>query len=234
MAKKKKKHRKAPVKGPQREKMVENEAVHEALERLEKKYSETKLAQVQIANKSPAGGPAPGSTKETLADRNNYIVSLYAMGLSIRSIMNSVEKIAEARGWSPLRLEKSVQHIISQHYNNRKPEVEDMYEFKQGLREATMDQQETMIEKAIMFMKDKKQDSWKPFEYMDAMDKIYKWRQQLIDNKNWNESKMNNTVNVYNESTQILVYNRHDNVLRGKEDEALQEVITLLDECTSD
>ena len=79
--------------------------MHEALERLEKKYSETKLAQVQIANKSPAGGPAPGSTKETLWDRNNYIVSLYAMGLSICSIMNSVEKIKEARG--VLGLEKS-------------------------------------------------------------------------------------------------------------------------------
>ena len=69
---------------------------------------------------------------------------------------------------------------------------------------------------------------------MDAMDKIYKWRQQPIDNKNWNESKMNNTVNVYNESTQILVQIDTTTCCVEKEDEALQEAITLLDECTSD
>jgi hypothetical protein len=54
-------------------------------------------------------------------------------------------------------------------------------------------QQEHIIEKASVFISDKDK-KWTPFEYMSALKELYAMRQQLIENKNFNDSKRNNSM----------------------------------------
>lgn len=209
----------------------ESPQVQEALARLEEAVPENPNARQFPERSGP--GRAPGATQALINERNDWIIGLYMMGLSTKSIKKSLDNIRHKRGWPAVTSSMQILRIISKHYQDNRPAVEDLTEYKEGLKEAAFDQQELLIEKAVMYMQRRDDKSWKPFEFMSALKQLYDMRQQLIENQNWNASRANPMFAIHNESTQVMVFGRNEEILLKKEDKALGEVIDLIEQCST-
>lgn len=63
-----------------------------------------------------------------------------------------------------------------------------------------------LIEKASVYINNKTKKDWKPFEYISSVKNLYEMRQQLIENRNWNDSRANPLIQI-NENSQLNIYN---------------------------
>lgn len=138
--------------------------------------------------------------------RAEHIISLHLMWISVKTILEQVNKIASVKWWWKLDSETAVKWIIARHFQNyEKPVDLEMNEHLEGIKQWMYAQQENIIEKASVFVADKKK-KWTPFEYMWALKELYAMRQQMIENRNWNDSRKNIHAGEVNITNQLNVF----------------------------
>lgn len=177
-------------------------------------------------------GPALGVTHDLIRQRNERIVGLYMSGMTPLTILKNINFEAATKGWGELKDARSIKRIISQHYAAQRPSAKEQREHDDGMRDAMFEQQERLLEKAMLYFQKRESDSrsnpWKPFEYFSAIDVIARIRQTLIENRNWNASRMNPLVlNQFN-ATQVNVFDRNAQDVIDHQS-GLQPIIALLD-----
>jgi len=146
-----------------------------------------------------------GSDFSTKA-KKEHVISLHLMWISTKSIMAQVNKLSVVKGWTKYTSEKSVKSVIANHFKNyEKPENLEAEEHLEWIKQGMFAQQEHIIEKASIFVADKKK-KWTPFEYMWALKELYAMRQQMIENKNWNDSRRNINAGTTNITNQLNVF----------------------------
>ena len=133
--------------------------------------------------------PTPWVPHTILKKRNDYIVWLYGIWLSTQTIINNSNKRAEINGWGRIHTEKSIKRIISKYYNNQSPSTKNIKFHNEWMREATFAQQTLIMENMAIKIQNRKQ--WRPFEEIKAMEALYRMRQQMIENRNFNMSNRN-------------------------------------------
>lgn len=174
-------------------------------------------------------GPTPGIPQKVLAERNEYIVGLWLMGLSSATIHRSANAQAAVRGWSVIEHERSIKRIITDYYNAQRPSTKDAKAYQEGLKEATFAAQERLVEKMAIYVSKRPESSWKPFEYMAAMETIARVRQQLVENRNWNASRMNPLI-ALTQSTQLNVFEEGSQGIVTEPSPALKRITAYLRE----
>jgi len=146
-----------------------------------------------------------GDDASTKAKRD-HVVSLHLMWISTKSIFVQINKLATVKGWVWYTSEKSVKSVIANHFKNyEKPDNLELEEHLEGIKQSMYAQQENIIEKASLFVSDKAK-KWTPFEYMWALKELYAMRQQMIENKNWNDSRKNINAGITNVTNQLNVF----------------------------
>lgn len=91
----------------------------------------------------------------------------------------------------------------------------------EGLKEAQFMVMQNMIEKAQRYLIEKKKD-WKPFEYMQTIETIFRMSQQMVENRNWNASRMNPLVQINQANTQLNLYQQNNMALIEEPSSAMQ------------
>ena len=166
------------------------------------KSMEEKDLQMQFANETWNNKGSDVSTKAKV----DHVISLHLMWISIKSILQQVNKLSTVKGWTQYKSEQSVKTVISRHFKDyEKPINGELDEHLEGIKQWMFAQQEQIIEKASLHLaeKDKK---WTPFEYMGALKETFAMRQQMIENKNWNDSRKNINAWVTNITNQLNVF----------------------------
>ena len=135
-----------------------------------------------------------------------HVISLHLMWISTKSILTQVNKLAIVKWWTPYKNEGWIKSIIVNHFkNHNKPSNLELDEHLEWLKQWMFAQQEHIIEKASLFVADSNK-KWTPFEYIWALKELYAMRQQMIENKNWNDSRKNMNANVTNITNQLNVF----------------------------
>lgn len=134
-------------------------------------------------------GRSANVTLDRIQERKDFIVTLYLAGMTKQTILEQVNMISDLKQWGQLGSIRSIERTIAEHFNdNEVMSIEELRSYQAGLREAAFAQQENLIERASMHLLKKK--DWLPFEFVDAVYKIAKMRQQMIDNRGWNYSRL--------------------------------------------
>lgn len=161
-----------------------------------------KDAEMQFANETWNANGTHASTKAKI----EHVISLHLMGISIKSILVQVNKLSVVKWWSKYTGEQSIKSIISKHFKDyEKPVDLEIDEHLEWIKQSMYAQQEHIIEKASMYLADKKK-KWTPFEYMWALKETFAMRQQMIENKNWNDSRKNINAGITNVTNQLNVF----------------------------
>lgn len=147
--------------------------------------------------------------------KKDHVISLHLMWISIKSIMGQINKLSLTKWWTKYNSESSIKSVIANHFKNyEKPDWLELDEHLEWLKQGLFAQQEHIIEKASIFVADKKK-KWTPFEYMWALKELYAMRQQMIENKNWNDSRKNmsawgttitNQLNVFIDNSKKIAF----------------------------
>lgn len=137
----------------------------------------------------PNVGRSANVTLDRIQQRKEFIVSMYVAGMTKHTILQQVNLMSGVQEWGQLGSVRSIERTIAEHFNdNEVMSVEELRSHWAGMREAAFAQQEKLIEMASLHLLRKK--NWCPFEYADAIYKIAKMRQQMIDNRGWNYSRL--------------------------------------------
>lgn len=80
-----------------------------------------------------------------------------------------------------------------------------------------------------IYISKRAESSWKPFEKMAAMETVARVRQQMMENRNWNASRMNPLI-ALTQSTQLNIFEEGSQNLVTDQSPALQRVIAYLRE----
>lgn len=158
--------------------------------------------QMQFADATGNLRGTDASTKEKI----EHIISLHLMGISVKSILAQINKLSIVKWWSKYSSEAGIRAVIANHFKDySKPVAGELEEHLEWLKQSMFEQQEHIMEKASIFIADKKK-KWTPFEYMAALKELYAMRQQMIENKNWNDSKKNINAGWINITNQLNVF----------------------------
>jgi hypothetical protein len=134
-------------------------------------------------------GRSANVTLDRIQERKEFIVSLYVAGMTKRTILEQVNLMSGVKEWGQLSSIRSIERTIAEHFiDNEVMSLEELRSHQAGMREAAFAQQEKLIEMASLHLLKKK--DWFPFEYVDALYKLAKMRQQMIDNRGWNYSRL--------------------------------------------
>lgn len=150
--------------------------------------------------------------------RDEEVIRLFWIGMVHRTILQYINAKADANNWEKFWHESQVRRIVTKYYKKYQNTSWDVYaaEDEQALKEAYYLQQEKLVEDLLMFISEqKKNKKIKIFEYVQAMETVWRIRQQMIENRNWNDSRknplavginVNNMVGVFeNASGKMLV-----------------------------
>lgn len=174
-------------------------------------------------------GPPQGIPQKVLKERNEYIVGLSLMGLSSGTILRSSNTQAKIKGWWEIEHERSIKRIITEYYNAQKPSTKDAKAYQDGQKEASFAAQEKLIESMAVYISKRAESSWKPFEKMAAMETVARVRQQMMENRNWNASRMNPLI-ALTQSTQLNVFEEGSQTIITEPSAALQRITSYLRE----
>lgn len=154
--------------------------------------------------------------------RNEMILSFYLMWLSVDTIQKTINAKAIESGWEPILDVDNMYRLISKESKKRVPEW-NLKEHLEWLRQAAYARQEILIEKAAVFVSKMDSNKMKPFEYMTNIEKLFQMMQQAVENRNWNESRMNPLVAINNNFTQLNTFedNKQQAIVLGMSDPAL-------------
>jgi hypothetical protein len=202
--------------------------VQDALQKFEQQEG-TNAPWSELVEKTNGGG-TPGVPHSLLKERNLRIIELYQMGLMPETIRKHINSQERSRRWGMIAKAGSVARIVSEYYRSQHPPIQERKAYDEGLREAMFSSMELLIEKASLYMAKRNQrDDWKPFEYMAAMEVLSRMMQAMVDNRNWNASKMNPRIAIQQNINHLAVFDKNAQAVIEHR-ELLQPVIDLLDE----
>lgn len=159
--------------------------------------------------------------------RNEHVIKWYGQGMTVRTITNMVNSHAIKKGWDEVS-ENQCHKIILDYFKKRRELLRgvDWKENEKAFQDAMLDQQEKFLEKIVLtYNRLEKEAKFKNlFEQIQMADLISRMRQQLIENKNWNESRKNplvvaesNTfeVNLFESSGEKMIVNGQSDAMKG-------------------
>ena len=145
-------------------------------------------------------------TRNKVAERRKFIIDLSLMWISATTILKQVNKLTPVKWWWTVANETAIQNTISNEFkdyqNSNSWELEEHLE---GLKQNAFAKQEYLIEKASLHISEKNKN-WKPFEYIAAIKETFLMNQQMIENKNWNDSKKNINAISNNTTNQLNIF----------------------------
>ncbi|MDO8468159.1 MAG: hypothetical protein Q7S29_00165 [Candidatus Peribacter sp.] len=177
------------------------------------------------------GGGTQGVPHYLLQERNRRIVELHQMGLTPETIRKYVNSRAEVTGWGEITWEGSISRIVSTYFQNQRPSARELEAHEEGMRDAMFSSMSVLIEQmALHIAKRNQAGDWAKFEYAAAMGTLFRMHQTLVDDRNWNASKINPHQAIQRNNINILMFDTEaQKVIANKR--LLQPVINLLDEC---
>lgn len=141
--------------------------------------------------------------------RNEFILKWHSMGITPRSITDMVAAQAKASQWEAIS-ETSVKKVIIEHFKQRRMLMRGVEgkENEKAMQEAMLEQQERFLERLIItYNKYERDKTFKSlFEQTQLADLINRIRQQIIENRNWNESRKNPLVVAESHSLEVNVF----------------------------
>lgn len=159
--------------------------------------------------------------------RNEHIIKWYGQGMTVRTITNMVNSHAPKKGWDEIS-ENQCHKVILDYFKKRRELLKgvDGRDNEKAFQDAMLDQQEKFLEKIVLtYNRLEKESKFKNlFEQIQMADLISRMRQQLIENKNWNESRKNplvvaesNTfeVNLFESSGEKMIVNGQSDAMKG-------------------
>lgn len=172
-----------------------------------------KNEEMQFANE----GQTMAQSKNIIDKKRKFICDLYVMWMSAETIFDQCKIKAKVEGWIPYSNIQTVKAVISEEFKERNElQNQEVDEHIEGLKQAMFAQQEKLIEKASLYISEKAplkdkdwkitRDAWKPFEYISALKETFLMRQQMIENRNFNDSKKNINAWVVNITNQLNVF----------------------------
>lgn len=178
-------------------------------------------------------GATKGVSRDALERRNETIVNLFTMGLSARTILKQINKKCATEGWWTLEHEGSVNNIISKYFKKQRENMSSvaLREEEEAMKTAYFLQQEHLIEQMVLYVNNRPESSWKPFEKVAAMQAIGNVRQQMFENRNWNASRHNPLVVGLHTNQTLNVF--QDGAIQLQEEwksEALTQLLSSLKE----
>lgn len=162
----------------------------------------------------------PGLTPSELREkRNEFILKYHSLGITPRSIMDMLKAQEKDTGWEAVS-EVSIKKVIIEHFKQRRMLMRgvDGKDNEKAMQEAMLEQQERFLERLIItYNKHENNKTFKNlFEQTQLADLINRIRQQIIENRNWNESRKNPLVisessvfevNVFEASGEKMIVN---------------------------
>ncbi len=134
-------------------------------------------------------GRSADVTLDKIQERKEFIVSMCIAGMTKYTILEQVNRMSDLKQWGQLGSVRSIERTIAEHFNdNEYMSLEELRSYQAGMREAALAQQEKLIELASLHLLKKK--DWCPFEFTDAIYKVAKMRQMVIDSRGWNYSRL--------------------------------------------
>lgn len=171
-------------------------------------------------------GRTAGVTLESIAERDNHIVDLHMMGLTVRTILKTINNTADARGWGKISSERSIHRIISNHFQSQKVSMKEQAGFEEGEKLSMYEIQKKMVEDLLMYVRERDKEhklgvrEWKPFEKGSTIDIAHKILQASIENKNYNASRMNPLLQI-TQNSELHMYDSSSEKLAEKKSEHL-------------
>jgi hypothetical protein len=172
--------------------------------------------------------------KELLEERRNWAVGLKLAGLSINSILKQVNLQADIKGWGDVTRRTIERDIADYFRKNRALTVQD-YDHLDQMREALLAQMEAAIEKLSLFIANKptgpdgKRRDWKPFEYVDAMEKLFKMQMSYAELQNWNLGRKNPFI-TFQQNNLNTVFDSANVELEIAQPEAIKALVAGIEE----
>lgn len=179
----------------------------------------------------------PSMPKEVLDRRNEYIVGLYMLGVSMEAIWKNTNHKASDGGWLPISRDR-VRKVVSDHF--RKPTMTVLEEKREdvAMREWMFQVMHEIIHKVMSYARNRKDSEWKPFEYITTYEKIFAMFQQMVENRNWNSSKANPMISINSNMNNLTIegdmhvstFQRGSAMMHLKKSEGYQKLMEKLNE----
>lgn len=147
-------------------------------------------------------------SREKTKEKQDHVVNLHIMWLTNSTILEQINKASEIRWWGTYKNINSIQTVINKHFKDyHNPNEQESKDYLKWLKESAFAQQESISETTSIYIKQRdKKDDWKPFEKIAALKELYLMKQQMVDNRNFNESKFNTNSEQTINNTQINVF----------------------------
>lgn len=187
----------------------------------------------ETSSSAPLVGRNPIPT-ELVEARREAAVSLRAAGLSMRSVVQEVNRLSEAKRWGTISL-RTLERDIATYYRKKDVVASEERENWESMRLAHLAQVEQTIEAMALFIAEKnKTNSWLKFEKPLVLEKFFKMQMGLAELNGWNQTRSTvNTVKVTN-NTVVAMYDNGTEALIAAQPKAVQGVVALLGELRSD
>lgn len=122
-----------------------------------------------------------------LNERRDMAASLKAAGLSMKTILQEINKLSPSKKWGAITI-RTLERDISLYYTSNSVITDDERTHILGLKKAHFAQMENIIEEvAMMILKNK---TWEPAEKITALEKQFKMLASIADLQGWNSSKI--------------------------------------------
>ena len=180
-------------------------------------------------------GRTPGIQLKHNVERNEFIVSMSLAGFTAYTIRKNVNKIGPPKGWGGLASERSINRIVSEHFQGKPMSAAEAKAYDYGRREAALAQQQKLIEDLTIHLRErKKAGHLAPYEFQYSMRVLANIVQKGIENNGWNASKKN-CGSFHQGESQVDIYDRcREEMLSPECEEARNELIEFIDSFTDD
>lgn len=134
-------------------------------------------------------------TGKLLDERRTYAAGLRSSGMSMETIVKLVNNMDSSKYWGTVTRRTVERDIVTYFRDNQAMTVED-YDYIEMMRAAHLEQMERTIERMHLHINNKKEEDWKPFEKMAAMESLHKAQMNYAEVKNWNKGRLNVNVSL--------------------------------------
>jgi hypothetical protein len=143
-------------------------------------------------------------SQETIKQRNEFIIGMFLLWVSRSSIYNNTNNKASV-GWRyPLKMEV-IKKIVTKHFSRPSKTMLEEQKENLALKDAQFEVMQWVIERASKWARAKKDEQRKPFEFITTREKIFQMHQLMVENRNWNMSRMNPAISINNNTLNMHV-----------------------------
>ena len=140
-----------------------------------------------------------GVTQSNIQKRREYAVNLKLAGLSIDTILKQVNGKDPVELWGVIS-RQALEKDIAEYFRRNKAGSLENFDHADRMREAHIAQMEKVIERLAIHIAQTKK--WKSFEYADALEKLMKMQNTIVEIQNWNLGRLNPSVVIHQTNIQ--------------------------------